>query len=89
MATHDMDAAYAWADRILIFGAGRIAAAGNPAPSSRTGRCWPNCFGAAIDLGDRDSPAGGRCVLPADAKLPRRRDEVLAALAGRGSPGQF
>ncbi|WP_374651745.1 energy-coupling factor ABC transporter ATP-binding protein [Dongia sp.] len=30
MATHDMDAAYAWADRILIFGEGRIAAAGDP-----------------------------------------------------------
>ncbi len=30
MATHDMDAAYGWADRIVIFGRGTIAAAGGP-----------------------------------------------------------
>ena len=30
LATHDMYTAYAWADRILIFGDGRIACAGDP-----------------------------------------------------------
>lgn len=30
MATHDMDHAYEWADEILVFAAGRVAAAGTP-----------------------------------------------------------
>jgi cobalt/nickel transport system ATP-binding protein len=30
LATHDVDTAYAWADRIVIFGAGRIARSGAP-----------------------------------------------------------
>jgi cobalt/nickel transport system ATP-binding protein len=30
LATHDVDAAYSWADRIVIFGAGRIACSGPP-----------------------------------------------------------
>jgi cobalt/nickel transport system ATP-binding protein len=30
LATHDVDTAYAWADRIVIFGAGRIARSGPP-----------------------------------------------------------
>jgi len=30
LATHDVDAAYAWADRIVIFGAGRIVCGGSP-----------------------------------------------------------
>lgn len=30
LATHDVDTAYAWADRIVIFGAGRIARSGSP-----------------------------------------------------------
>jgi cobalt/nickel transport system ATP-binding protein len=30
LATHDVDTAYAWADRIVIFGGGRIARSGDP-----------------------------------------------------------
>jgi cobalt/nickel transport system ATP-binding protein len=88
MATHDMDAAYAWADRILIFGAGRIVAAGDPetvfadrALLARLRLAPPLIWEIGVAL-----RATG--ALPADAALPRRREEILAVLAGQESPQQ-
>ncbi len=89
MATHDMDAAYAWADRILIFGAGRIAAAGDPETVFADRALLAQLRLAPPLIWEIATALRAAGVLPADAKLPRRRDEVLAALAGRGSPGQF
>lgn len=89
MATHDMDAAYAWADRILIFGAGRIAAAGDPETVFADRALLAQLRLAPPLIWEIATALRAAGVLPADAKLPRRRDEVLTALAGRGSPGQF
>jgi cobalt/nickel transport system ATP-binding protein len=88
MATHDMDAAYAWADRILIFGAGRIAAAGEPETVFADRALLARLRLAPPLIWEIATALRATGALPADAALPRRREDVLAAIAGNGSPQQ-
>jgi cobalt/nickel transport system ATP-binding protein len=80
MATHDMDSAYAWADRILIFGQGQIMAAGDAeavfadrALLARLGLAPPLLW----EVGEVIRASG---KLPSTQGLPRERAEALAGL---------
>jgi cobalt/nickel transport system ATP-binding protein len=89
MATHDMDAAYAWADRILIFGAGRIVAAGDPETVFADRALLARLRLAPPLIWEIGTVLRTTGALSADAALPRRREQILAILAGQGSPQKF
>lgn len=82
ISTHDMDFAYRWADRIVVFCAGEIIADGAPdavfgdsAVLSRAGLRRPVLFEVAASL-------RGAGVLAADAPAPRTPAELDKLLEG-------
>jgi cobalt/nickel transport system ATP-binding protein len=81
LATHDVDTAYAWADRIVIFGAGRIARSGAPdtvfadAEVLRELRMRPPLIWEVA----RALRANG--ALDASLPMPRDRDGIILQLA--------
>ena len=82
IATHDMDLAYAWADRIIVFGGGTVALDGPPAHLLSHGDAL-----APLGLKPplllelfRTLKASG--LIPADARVPRTRAALQAMLAG-------
>lgn len=80
MATHDMDAAFAWADRILIFGGGRIVAAGTPESvfADRTLLARLRLAPPLVwEIGAVLRAAG---ALDGSVPMPRRREDVLASI---------
>ena len=81
IATHDMDVAYGWAQRVAIFGERRIARLGAPeavfddqAMLERLRICSPLILDIASALRSKG-------LLPEGAPLPRSRAELLAVLA--------
>ncbi|MCV3767768.1 energy-coupling factor ABC transporter ATP-binding protein [Rhizobium sp. TRM95796] len=77
LATHDMDVAYALADRVAVFAAGRVLMEGAPDAvfgqadfCERSGLRLPNIFQVASGLKDLG-------LLPSDGDLPRSVDELL------------
>ena len=87
IATHDMDLAYAWADRIVIFSRGHIAAAGaaetvfEQADLDHLAMKPPLLWTLGKSLRQRG-------LFPADAPLPRTAAELAAWLA-RSAPMAF
>ncbi len=82
LATHDLDAAYGWADRVVVLDRGRVLAAGQPATvladaaTLRTARLRQPLL---LEIGRTLQEQG---VLP-PGPLPRRRRELRAALKGK------
>ena len=80
LATHDLDAAYGWADRVVVLERGRILAEGPPeavladAETVRRARLRPPLL---LELGRR---LQGQGILP-PGPLPRRRRDFMRALA--------
>jgi cobalt/nickel transport system ATP-binding protein len=77
LATHDMDVAYALADRVAVFATGRVLMEGAPDTvfgqadfCERSGLRLPNIFQIASGLRDLG-------LLPGDDGLPRSVDELL------------
>jgi cobalt/nickel transport system ATP-binding protein len=80
MATHDMDLAYGWADRIALFGDGRVACSGAPEEVFADGERLRRLHLRRPLVWDVARALRARGLIGAEAPLPRSRRELLAAL---------
>lgn len=81
IATHDMDVAYGWAQRVAIFGERRIARLGPPDAVFDDSALLERLRIRSPLLLDITRALRARGVLSADAPLPRSRAELLDLLA--------
>jgi cobalt/nickel transport system ATP-binding protein len=85
LATHDVDTAYAWADRIVIFLHGSIACSGTPAEVfADSGRLQDLRMRAPI-IWDVAQSLRARGVIDVSLPMPRNRASILEQIA-RGTP---
>jgi cobalt/nickel transport system ATP-binding protein len=84
LATHDMDIAYGWADRIAIFGERRIALAGSPEAVFEDADMLKRLRLRPPLLWDIGRLLRQRGLLDAGQPLPRSRRQMLAALSHPG-----
>ncbi len=83
-ATHDMDLAYGWADRIAIFGDGRIAASSAPEAVFEDAEMLKRLRLRRPILWEIGRALQRRGIIDADRPLPRGRRQLLEALSGTG-----
>lgn len=81
LTTHDMDLAYAWAERIAIFGDGKVAAAGEPDAVFGDAGMVERLHMRRPILWEIGMALRERGVIPADRPLPRSRQALLELLA--------
>ncbi|SMF28970.1 cobalt/nickel transport system ATP-binding protein [Tistlia consotensis] len=80
LTTHDMDLAYGWADRIAIFGEGRVAAAGSADAVFEDADLLKRLHLRRPLVWEVGRLLGSRGLLPDDAPLPRTRRQLLELL---------
>jgi cobalt/nickel transport system ATP-binding protein len=81
LATHDVDAAYSWADRIVIFGGGRIACSGTPATVFADLQVLTDLRMRPPIIWEVAQALRETGVLDPQAPLPRDRDAIIAQVA--------
>lgn len=86
LTTHDMDLAYAWADRIAIFGDRRAALVGPPEAVFADAALLKRLHVRRPILWDVGSALRARGVIAANRPLPRTRRELLILLNTEAPP---
>jgi cobalt/nickel transport system ATP-binding protein len=81
LATHDVDTAYAWADRIVIFGAGRIARSGAPDTVFADAEVLTELRMRPPLIWEVARALRASGVLDASLPLPRDRDGIIRQIA--------
>ena len=88
VATHDMDLAYGWADRIAVFGDGRIACDGAPDTVFQDHDLLRRLGLRPPMLGRLAQALAARGMIDPARPLPRRLDDLLVALTGQPGADQ-
>ncbi len=86
LATHDVDAAYGWADRIVIFANGRIAVSGEPDAVFMDGELLSLLRMRPPVVWEVARALRAAGMLEGSLPIPRDRDSLIGQIAGRRRP---
>jgi cobalt/nickel transport system ATP-binding protein len=89
LATHDVDSAYAWADRIVIFGAGRIARSGAPDTVFADGEVLRELRMRPPLIWELARILRANGALDASLPLPRDRDGIIRQIEAGARTAQW
>jgi cobalt/nickel transport system ATP-binding protein len=86
LATHDVDGAYAWADRIVIFGAGKIACSGDPDSAFADQGLLHQLRMRPPLIWDIARALRSKSMLDTTVAMPRDRESILAQISDTKTP---
>jgi len=86
LATHDVDSAYEWADRIVIFGAGRIMCSGDPDTVFADQGLLRQLRMRAPLIWEFSSALRFKGLIDTTLAIPRDRESLLAQISAARMP---